>query len=130
MPHTATQRAWRTVLERVGDKWSLLIIATLRNGRLRFSELQRHIPGVSQRMLTHTLRQLERDGLVTRTVYAEVPPRVEYEATPMGETLMGTAVALLRWSVDNHPEIERARAAFDERAAATARLPRTPRTAR
>ncbi|WP_367948273.1 winged helix-turn-helix transcriptional regulator [Microbacterium hominis] len=65
----------REVLARVGDKWTLLVVATLRGGRLRFSELQRHIPGISQRMLTLTVRQLERDGLVSRTVHAEVPPR-------------------------------------------------------
>lgn len=109
------ERAIRDVLDRIGDKWSLLVIATLRNGRLRFSELRRHIPGVSQRMLTLTLRQLERDGLVERTVHAEVPPRVEYELTAMGTTLIETATALARWAVENRPAIERARAAFDAR---------------
>lgn len=111
----ADERAIRAVLDRIGDKWSLLIIATLRNGRLRFSELQRHIPGVSQRMLTLTLRQLERDGLVTRTVHAEVPPRVEYELTGLGAGLIDTSVALLRWALENHPAIEGARAAYDAR---------------
>jgi DNA-binding HxlR family transcriptional regulator len=111
----ADERAIRTVLDRIGDKWSLLVIATLRTGRLRFSELQRHIPGVSQRMLTLTLRQLERDGLVTRTVHAEVPPRVEYELTKMGAGLIDTSVELLRWALEHHPAIERARAVFDAR---------------
>jgi DNA-binding HxlR family transcriptional regulator len=111
----ADERAIRSVLDRVGDKWSLLVIGTLRSGRLRFSELQRHIPGISQRMLTLTLRQLERDGLLERTVHAEVPPRVEYELTSMGETLIDTSVALLKWSLENQPAIEQARAAFDAR---------------
>jgi DNA-binding HxlR family transcriptional regulator len=111
----ADERAIRTVLDRVGDKWSLLVVATLRNGRLRFSELQRHIPGISQRMLTLTLRQLERDGLLERTVHAEVPPRVEYELTTLGEGLIDTSVALLKWALENQPEIERARAVFDAR---------------
>lgn len=111
----ADERAIRTVLDRVGDKWSLLVVATLRNGRLRFSELQRHIPGISQRMLTLTLRQLERDGLLERTVHAEVPPRVEYELTTLGEGLIDTSVALLKWALENQPRIERARAAFDAR---------------
>lgn len=111
----ADERAIRGVLDRVGDKWSLLVIATLRNGRLRFSELQRHIPGISQRMLTLTLRQLERDGLIERTVHAEVPPRVEYELTSMGATLIGASIALVQWALENQPAVERARAAFDAR---------------
>lgn len=111
----ADERAIRTVLDRVGDKWSLLVIATLRGGVLRFSELQRHIPGVSQRMLTLTLRQLERDGLLTRTVHAEVPPRVEYELTAMGASLVEASIALLQWALEHQPAIERARAEFDAR---------------
>ncbi|MCS0498525.1 helix-turn-helix transcriptional regulator [Protaetiibacter sp. 10F1B-8-1] len=105
----------RDVLTRVGDKWSLLVIATLRSGRLRFGELQRHIPGVSQRMLTLTLRQLERDGLLVRTVHPEVPPRVEYELTTMGASLVDASIALLTWALENQPGIERARAAYDAR---------------
>ena len=111
----ADERAIRGVLDRIGDKWSLLVIGTLRNGRLRFTELQRHIPGISQRMLTLTLRQLERDGLLERTVHAEVPPRVEYELTAMGETLIDTSIALLQWALENQPAIEKARAEFDAR---------------
>ncbi|BDZ64856.1 winged helix-turn-helix transcriptional regulator [Agromyces mangrovi Wang et al. 2018] len=106
-------RAIRDVLDRVGDKWSLLVIGTLREERLRFTELQRHIPGISQRMLTLTLRQLERDGLVTRTVHAEVPPRVEYELTELGGTLIDMAMALADWAITNHPRIEDSRAAYD-----------------
>lgn len=106
-------RAVRDVLARVGDKWTLLVVATLRGGRLRFSELHRHIPGISQRMLTLTLRQLERDGLATRTVHAEVPPRVEYELTELGATLLSHATALGAWAIENQPRIEAARQAFD-----------------
>ena len=107
-------RAIREVLDRVGDKWSLLVVGTLRERRLRFTELQRHIPGISQRMLTLTVRQLERDGLITRTVYAEVPPRVEYELTELGMTLIEHAIALGNWAIDNRARIEAARAAYDE----------------
>lgn len=103
----------RDVLNRIGDKWSLLVIGTLDKGRMRFSELQRHIPGISQRMLTLTLRQLERDGLITRTVHAEVPPRVEYELTDMGATLIGPSLALAGWAIENYAGIAAARTAFD-----------------
>ncbi|MDQ0646160.1 DNA-binding HxlR family transcriptional regulator [Microbacterium natoriense] len=108
-------RAIRDVLDRVGDKWSLLLIATLRGDRLRFSELLKHIPGISQRMLTLTLRQLERDGLISRTVYAEVPPRVEYELTELGGTLIPMARTIGDWALANHPAIEEARAEYDAR---------------
>jgi DNA-binding HxlR family transcriptional regulator len=97
----------------VGDKWTLLVIVTLKDGRLRFTELQRYIPGVSQRMLTLTLRQLERDGLLRRTVHAEVPPRVEYELTQMGETLIEPSLALAMWAIDYFPAIEASREAYD-----------------
>ncbi len=112
---TGIGRAVRDLLDRVGDKWSLLIIGTLRTGRLRFSELQRRIPGISQRMLTLKLRSLERDGLITRTVHAEVPPRVEYELTDMGQTLLEPALALAVWAVTHQPAISEARDAFDNR---------------
>jgi DNA-binding HxlR family transcriptional regulator len=108
-------RAIREVLDRVGDKWSLLVIATLRDDRLRFSELLRHIPGISQRMLTLTLRQLERDGLVSRTVHAEVPPRVEYELTVLGGTLIPIARTIGDWALENHHAIEESRARYDAR---------------
>ena len=107
----------RAILDRIGDKWALLVVATLHDGRMRFTELQRHIPGVSQRMLSLTLRHLERDGLVSRTAYAEVPPRVEYELTSMGRTLMPPAIALAEWAVEHNPEIGVSRAAYDARQA-------------
>ena len=106
-------QAIREVLDRVGDKWSLLVIATLGPDRLRFSELLRHIPGISQRMLTLTLRQLERDGLISRTAYAEVPPRVEYELTDRGSTLIPIAKTIGDWALANHPAIEESRARYD-----------------
>jgi DNA-binding HxlR family transcriptional regulator len=105
----------RAVLDRIADKWSLLVIATLQHGLLRFGQLREHIPGVSQRMLTLTLRNLERDGLVTRTVFAEVPPRVEYELTDIGRTLIGPSIALAEWAIAHHGEIEASRVAYDAR---------------
>jgi DNA-binding HxlR family transcriptional regulator len=108
-------RAIRGILDRIGDKWTLLVVATLHGERLRFTELQQRIPGVSQRMLTLTLRHLERDGLVARTVYAEVPPRVEYELTAMGRTLIEPAVTLAEWAVEHNPDIERSHQAYDSR---------------
>ncbi|MDR2255956.1 MAG: helix-turn-helix transcriptional regulator [Arthrobacter sp.] len=108
-------KAVREVLSRIGDKWSLLIIATLNEGPLRFTAIHQHIPGISQRMLTLTLKHLERDGLVLRTAYAEVPPRVEYELSAVGRTLIGPAVALAEWAVGHYPQIETARAAYDAR---------------
>ena len=84
----------RQILDRVGDKWSLLVMRELAEERMRFTEVLRSIDGISQRMLTRTLRELERDGLVTREVYAEVPPRVEYEVTPLGLTLLPHVRAL------------------------------------
>lgn len=108
-------RAIRGILDRVGDKWTLLVVATLDGERMRFTELQRRIPGISQRMLTRTVRHLERDGLVARTVFPEVPPRVEYELTATGRTLIEPAVALAEWAVDKNPQIARSRAAYDAR---------------
>ena len=103
----------RQILDRIGDKWSLLAIALLEGRTLRFSELQREIDGISQRMLTVTLRHLERDGLVKRTVYPVVPPRVEYELTPLGSTLHATIQALVAWTERHQNEIAAARAAYD-----------------
>lgn len=105
----------RQILDRVADKWSLLVIALLDNRRLRFTELRREIDGVSQRMLTVTLRQLERDGLVKRTVHPVVPPRVEYELTPLGGTLHSTIRSLVAWTEAHQGEIAAAREAYDER---------------
>lgn len=104
--------AIRTLLDRIADKWALLILATLHDGSLRFTELQHRIPGISQRMLTRTLRNLERDGLVARTAYREVPPRVEYEATPLAASLIPHAVALANWALEHNPEIEVHRDAY------------------
>lgn len=105
----------RQVLARVGDKWSVLVIARLDRGIRRFTELQREIEGISQRMLTLTLRQLERDGLVNRTVYPVVPPRVDYELTELGRTLLASVQALVNWAVDHRADIAVARAAYDAR---------------
>ncbi|MDQ1583104.1 MAG: hypothetical protein QOF36_1158 [Microbacteriaceae bacterium] len=106
--------AIRGVLAHIGDKWTLLIVGTLSAGhRLRFTELQRHIPGISQRMLTVTLRHLERDGLVRRTMHAEVPPRVEYELTNIGTTLIEPARELSRWAMGSYPTILDSRELFD-----------------
>ena len=108
-------RTIRAILDRIGDKWTLLIVTTLDGPALRFSELQARIPGISQRMLSLTLRRLERDGLVLRTVFAEVPPRVEYELTGVGRTLIEPAVALAEWAVEHNPSIERSQASYDQR---------------
>ncbi|KQW17774.1 MULTISPECIES: helix-turn-helix domain-containing protein [Streptomyces] len=107
----------RQILDRVADKWSLLVIALLENRRLRFTELRREIDGVSQRMLTVTLRSLERDGLVKRTVHPVVPPRVEYELTPLGGTLHATIRSLVTWTETHQEEIAVARETYDRRAA-------------
>lgn len=104
----------RDVLSRVGDKWSLLVIGTLGGGPLRFTELQRRVDGISHRMLTQTLRSLERDGLVTRTSYPEIPPRVEYAATALGRSLAEPALHLVSWAAENHEEISSARDMYDE----------------
>ena len=109
---------FRELLGRVGDKWSLLVIAMLERmpgQRSRFSTLKRSIPGISQRMLTATLRSLERDGLLTRDVYAEVPPRVEYELTALGKAFMKPVCALIDWLQANWSTIKTARDAFDQR---------------
>jgi DNA-binding HxlR family transcriptional regulator len=104
------------VLARVGDKWSVYVIHVLGEaGTLRFSELRRRVEGISQRMLTVTLRSLERDGLVSRAMYPEVPPRVEYALTPLALTLRGIVGQLVQWSQAHLPEIDAARARYDER---------------
>jgi len=107
----------REILDRVADKWSLLVIALLADRGRRFTELRSEIDGISQRMLTLTLRRLERDGLVRRTVHPVVPPRVDYDLTPLGTTLIGPIEALLQWVVDHTPEIAAARADYEARAA-------------
>jgi DNA-binding HxlR family transcriptional regulator len=107
----------RQILDRVADKWSLLVIALLDRHTLRFTELRRKIDGISQRMLTTTLRHLERDGLVRRTVHAVVPPRVDYELTPLGATLHKTIQSLVTWTEEHQNEIAAARAQYDTRVA-------------
>jgi DNA-binding HxlR family transcriptional regulator len=97
--------AVREVLDRIGDKWSLLVIGTLRSGPLRFGQLQQAAAGISQRMLTLTLKHLVEDGLVSRTAYAEVPPRVEYEVTELGRSLVPLVMALADWAMANHEQI-------------------------
>ena len=105
----------RAVLQRVGDKWSVLAIDLLGQGTMRFSELHRAIDGITARMLTVTLRGLERDGIVTRTIHPVIPPRVEYALTPMGRTLLDTIGQLVTWADSHLPEIEAARVAYDAR---------------
>jgi DNA-binding HxlR family transcriptional regulator len=116
---SSTCRA-RAVLDRVGDKWSIYVVDRLGGGQLRFSELLRGIDGITARMLTVTLRGLERDGILTRTVHAAVPPRVDYALTPLGETLREAIGQLVSWADSHLPEIEEARAAYDGRADETA----------
>lgn len=106
-------RVIREILSRVGDKWSLLVIGLLHDGPLRFTEIQRRVDGISHRMLTQTLRSLQRDGLVSRTSYAEIPPRVEYAVTPLGRSLSEPAIALAAWAAEHHRTILDARAEFD-----------------
>ena len=113
----------REVLTRVGDKWSVLVVALLGHQSMRFSELKRRIEGISQRMLTLTLRQLERDGRVARTVYPTVPARVDYALTPLGATLLETVQTLSAWAVEHRADIQAARRDYDERHAAPAPLP-------
>jgi DNA-binding HxlR family transcriptional regulator len=108
----------REVLARVGDKWSMLVIDLLGQGTKRFSELHRSVDGITSRMLTVTLRGLERDGIVTRTIHPVIPPRVEYALTPMGRTLLDAIGALVSWADAHLPEIGAAQAAYDARHAA------------
>jgi DNA-binding HxlR family transcriptional regulator len=103
----------RAILDQICNKWTLLIVATLDRRTVRFTELQQQIPGISQRMLTLTLRNLERDGLVARAVHAEVPPRVEYSLTPAGRSLLPPALALAGWAMEHVPDIEASRTAYE-----------------
>jgi len=107
--------ATREILDRIGDKWSLYIIAMLAKGPRRFNELKRTIDGISQRMLTLTLRGLERDGLITRTMFPTIPPRVDYELTDMGRTLLEPVMALVGWANQNQLAIAEAHKRFDEK---------------
>ena len=115
-PHLpADCRAIGEVLSRVGDKWSVLVVMTLSHGPQRFSELRDKIGGISQKMLTTTLRGLERDGLVTRTIYPTIPPRVDYELTDLGRDLTVPVIALGKWAKENEGRIAAARTIFDAR---------------
>jgi DNA-binding HxlR family transcriptional regulator len=118
MCHSDEHRVVRAFMSRVGDKWSILLVVMLARTpkqRARFSELQRMIDGISQRMLTTTLRNLERDGFVTREVFAEVPPRVEYQLTPLGKSLLAPLQHLVTWIGGNWSTIKKAREKFDAR---------------
>jgi DNA-binding HxlR family transcriptional regulator len=115
-PHLDSDcRGAASVLARVGDKWSVFVIMTLGDGSKRFNEIKRMIGGISQRMLTLTLRGLERDGLVTRTVFPTIPPRVDYELTDLGRGLSTPVKALGKWAIEHQPEIQSARMKFDAR---------------
>lgn len=103
----------RLVLNRIADKWTVLVVSSLDSGTKRFSALQREIDGVSQKMLTQTLRGLERDGLVTRTIYPSVPPKVEYSLTPLGRTLVGLLDAIRVWSETHIEEVLKAQTMYD-----------------
>ncbi|GAB3851817.1 helix-turn-helix domain-containing protein [Micromonospora andamanensis] len=105
----------RQVLDRIGDRWSVLVVLTLADGPRRYGELAGRIDGVSQKMLTQTVRALERDGLVTRSVHATVPPRVDYELTDLGRSLLTLLAGLEAWATDHLAEVEAARARYDAR---------------
>jgi DNA-binding HxlR family transcriptional regulator len=105
----------RTLLDRIGDTWSVLTVALLAGGPLRYTELAHRIPGISPKMLTQTLRALERDGLVTRTVYPVVPPRVDYALTSLGRNLLGLVDALRDWAEKHISEVLDSRNAYDAR---------------
>jgi DNA-binding HxlR family transcriptional regulator len=107
----------RQVLDRIADKWSILIIRRLANGTMRFAQLRRSIDGISQKVLTNTLRGLERDGIITRRVYASVPPKVEYTLTEFGRSLSGFVAGICDWAEANIEHIQQARAVYDRMAA-------------
>ena len=112
-PHSPVCQTISGLLQRIGDKWSLLVVQTLAGGSKRFNELRREIPSVSQRMLTLTLRNLERDGLVNRTVTPSIPPRVDYELTELGRSLQKPICGLVQWAVDHSGAIHDAQAQYD-----------------
>ncbi len=112
-PSNPVCRTISTLLSRIGDKWTVLVVDTLAGGSRRFNELRRDIPSVSQRMLTLTLRNLERDGLVSRVVTPSIPPRVDYELTELGHSLQRPISALSQWALDNVATIHAAQAQFD-----------------
>lgn len=105
---------FRSVLSRIGDKWSVLLIGMLHDGPMRFTELKKVTPGISARMLTHTLRQLERDGLVEREMFAEIPPRVEYRSTSLGKSLAEPIMAVAEWASTHQDTITINRERYDQ----------------
>lgn len=105
----------RQMLDRIGDRWTVLVIGSLVDGPLRFGQIARRVDGVSQKMLTQTLRALERDGLLTRTLFAEVPPHTEYELTPLGQSLRVPLAALEAWAAEYMEAVLEARSAYDAR---------------
>lgn len=112
-PSSPVCRTISTLLSRIGDKWTVLVVQTLADGPRRFNELRREIPSVSQRMLTLTLRNLERDGLVSRTVTPTIPPRVDYELTELGQSLQKPICGLASWAMENVDKIHAAQSRFD-----------------
>lgn len=104
------------ILARVGDKWTVLVVMMLGGGPKRFNEIRRSVDGISQQMLTRTLRALERDGMLTRKIFPTIPPQVEYALTPLGHSLLEPVMALGRWAQAHIPAIDAARAAYDRRA--------------
>lgn len=104
----------RVVFQRIGDKWASLVVQVLADGPVRFSELRQHVRVITPKVLTQTLRTLERDGLITRTVYAQVPPRVDYQLTGLGLSLLGPLTVLREWAESNVPRILDARDAYDD----------------
>ena len=118
-PHlTEDCRAVSEILQRVGDKWTVLVVGKLGGGSMRFNELRQAVGGISQKMLTTTLRGLERDGFVTRTVFPTIPPRVDYELTELGRELLVPVNALGEWARLNTARVNAARARFDQASAA------------
>jgi len=107
----------RQVLDRVADKWTVLVIQRLSKGTLRFAQLKRSVDGISQKVLTNTLRGLERDGLVSRRIYASVPPRVEYSLTELGQSLCGLVEGICSWAETNIQQVQSARAFYDKKPA-------------
>jgi DNA-binding HxlR family transcriptional regulator len=111
----ANCKALGQILERIGDKWTIMIVGALSRGPMRFNALQKAIPGLSHKMLTVTLRGLERDGLVTRTAFATIPPRVDYELTEQGRSLHQPLLTLASWARSQQGYIEKSRSKFDDR---------------
>jgi DNA-binding HxlR family transcriptional regulator len=104
---------WREVVDLIGDKWTVMILRVLCHKQLRYSEVHRQVEGISQKVLTASLRSLERDGIVKRTIYPVIPPKVEYELTPLGYSVFDVVDALRSWSVEHLDAIQTARAAYD-----------------